>query len=368
METLLKQQGLQLPKVGEIIKGNIITKKGNTLYIDLGNFRTGIVYGQEFYLAKEFIKSLKEQDPVSIKVLDLENEDGYVELSLAQAGLSLGWQKLAQIKDEKTTVSVKIEEANRGGLIAALEGQKAFLPVSQLSNEHYPRIEEGQKDKILEELQKLVGVDLEVRIIDVDPSTNKLIISERASQNEVMQEVLSHYKVGDVVDGEISGVTDFGAFIKFFYRGLKTGQENMPLEGLVHISELDWQLIEDPRSVAKVGDQVQAKIISIEDGRLSLSIKALKKNPWTGVEEKYKKGDVVSGKLMKFNPFGAFIKLDENIHGLAHISEFGSEKKMKELIQPETSYEFKVLSVEPKEHRMSLKFLGEKGKEEKTSQ
>ena len=354
MEGLLKQQGVQFPKVGEIINGKVITQEGNSVYVDLGNFRTGIIFGQEFYAAKETIKNLNPGDSVAAKITNLESDDGYVELSLSQAGISLGWQKITLLKEEKTILNAKIEEANRGGLLTTIENQKAFLPVSQLSNEHYPRIDEADKNKILEELNKFVGTELKVRVIDIDPSNNKLIISERASQDELMQDILTKYKVSDIIEGEISGVTDFGAFVKFMHKDSKS--ESVPLEGLVHISELDWQLIENPRNVIKVGDKVKAKIISIENGRISLSLKALKKDSWADIDKKYKKGDLVSGTLMRFNPFGAFINLNKNIHGLAHISEFGSEKKMKETLQPDKQYKFEILSIEPKEHRMSLKF------------
>lgn len=359
MEQLLKEFGLTLPKIGEVVKGKFIAQKGNAIFIDLGNFRTGIVYGREFYLAKELIKTLTPGDMVSGKIIELENEEGYTELSLAQIGIGVGWEKLIKLKETKEILSVKIEEANRGGLIAVIEGQKAFMPVSQLTNEHYPRIEEGDKEKILEELTKFVGTTMEVRIIDVDPTTQKLIISERATQNELLESLLKNYKVGDIVEGEVSGVTDFGAFIKFSSNSLDPNLNAIPLEGLVHISELDWQLIENPRDVVRVGDIVKAKIISIEDGRVSLSMKALKKDSWADIENKFKKGDIIQGTLMRFNPFGAFINLGDTIHGLAHISEFGSERKMKESLQEGKSYRFKILSLEPKEHRMSLGFLGE---------
>lgn len=359
MEQLLKQHGLTLPKVGETIQGQLIAQKGNAIFIDLGNFRTGIVYGREFYLAKELIKTLNPGDMVSAKILEIENDEGYMELSIAQVGIGAGWEKLTKLKEQKEVLSVKIEEANRGGLLATIEGQKAFMPVSQLTNEHYPRIEGSDKTKILEELQKFVGTNMDVRIIDVDPNVQKLIISERATQNELLESLLKNYKVGDVIEGEISGVTDFGAFVKFTPTTVNPAFAAMPLEGLVHISELDWQLIEDPRTIVKVGDTVKAKIISIEEGRISLSMKALKKDSWADIETKFKKGDVVPGTLMKFNSFGAFINLGDTIHGLAHISEFGSEKKMKESLQEGKAYRFKILNVEAKEHRMSLGFFGE---------
>lgn len=362
MELLLKQSSMMLPKIGDIIEGRVLIQEGNRIYFDLGNFRTGIIYGREFYLAKNTIKGLKPGELISAKVVDIENDEGFIELSLAQAGLDINWQKIIALRDQKVKLKLKIEEANRGGLIATIERQKAFLPVSQLSSQHYPRVEEGDKEKILVELNKFVGQELEVRVIGAEPEQNKLIVSEKAALDEMMNEIISQYKLGDVIEGEISGITDFGAFMKF----APVKGSNVPLEGLIHISELDWQLIEDPHNVVQVGQKVAAKIIAIENGRLSLSLKALKKDSWDGIEEKYKKGDVVQGTLMKFNPFGAFIKLEENIHGLCHISEFGSEKNMREMLEADKNYPFKIVSIEPKEHRMSLSFMNKPASSQET--
>jgi small subunit ribosomal protein S1 len=176
-----------------------------------------------------------------------------------------------------------------------------------------------------------------------------------------MKEILKDYKAGDTVDGEISGITDFGAFIKFSLLSKnQVGKQDpkapiQPLEGLIHISELDWKAIEDPSEVVKLGQKVKAKIIDISNGRVSLSLKALKKDPWEDIEKKYKKGDAVSGKVTKFNPFGVFVQISPQIQGLCHISEFGSQKRMQEVLKIGKKYNFKILLIEPKEHRMSLK-------------
>jgi small subunit ribosomal protein S1 len=236
--------------------------------------------------------------------------------------------------------------ANKGGLTTEISGIPAFLPVSQLSPANYPRVEGADKSKILNELQKFIGKEMGIKIFDLNPREEKLILSEKASGVEKIKEILKNYKVGDVIEGEITGVTDFGAFIKF-------GEEN--LEGLIHISELDWKIIEDPSEIVQVGQKVKAKIIDITDDRVSLSLRALKKDPWAGIEEKYKKGDVVAGTVTKFNPFGAFIQIAPNIQGLCHVSEFGSEKKMEESLEVSKKYNFKILLIEPKDHRMTLK-------------
>jgi len=349
-EILEKNNLLKPPQVGRIIEGKIINKGRSAIYLDLGALGTGIIYGKEYQEAKDELKKLKKGDAVFAKIIDLENEDGYIELSLSQASNELTWEWLQERKDKNETIEVKILGANKGGLLAEVSGIPGFLPVSQLMPEHYPRVEKGETSKILQELQKFVGKDLEVKIFDLDPKQEKLILSEKAKENEKIKEILKGYKVGDVVTGEITGITDFGVFIKFGDKGL---------EGLIHISELDWQLIEDPADIVKVGEKVKAKIISIVDDKVSLSLKALKKDPWAGIEEKYKKGDMVEGKVTKFNPFGAFIQLTPKVQGLCHISEFGTKTKMEEKLKIGKKYNFQILSIEPKEHRMSLK-LAEK--------
>lgn len=349
MELLLKQKNEHtvLLKPGDIVEGEVIEKKGNRLYVDLGARGTGVVYGREFSEASSMIKGLLPGDHVTAKVVEPDNEEGYVELSLKEAGREKNWQEMRRMMESNEIIQLKILEANRGGLILDYLGVQGFLPASQLAQEHYPRVEGGDKEKIFEELKKLVGQELSVSIIDVNPEEGKLIFSEKSKETEALRQKLSQYKVGDVVSGEVAGIVSFGAFVKF----------GDGLEGLVHISEIDWQLIASPADVLQVGGTVEAKIIGIEGDKVSLSLKALKEDPWSKVEAKYKKGDVVTGTVVKFNPFGAFIKLDEEIQGLAHVSEFGAESKMKEALALGGQHQFKILSIDAKEHRMALGLL-----------
>ncbi len=234
-----------------------------------------------------------------------------------------------------------------------VNGVPGFLPVSQLGSEHYPRVEDGDKNKILELLKRLIGQELNVRILDADRINEKLIVSEKAARSEKERAAISSLQVGDTVSGEVSGVVDFGAFVKFPI----PGNEKERVEGLVHISELAWQLIDDPRTVVRTGDQVSVKVIGIEDTRISLSMKALKDDPWANVTEKYSVGDTVEGKVDKINHFGAFVYLDKDIHGLAYVSEFQNlypGRKMEEVFQVGGTYKWKILSMEPKSHRMGL--------------
>ena len=348
------------------MEGKVVAKESGKLFLDLGPIGTGIVYGKEFYESKNKIKNLKIGDLLFAKIVSLENEDGYIELSMSKAGIEMSFESLRKKKEEGEKISVKIMGANKGGLISEVMGIPAFLPVSQLMPENYPRVEKGDTTKILKELQKFVGKDLEVKIIDLSQRGEQIILSEKARESDKVKEILNNYKVGDVVDGEITGITDFGAFMKFPVTE-KTGavNETKNLEGLIHISEMDWKIVEDPTEIVKVSDKLQVKIIDISENKVSLSLKALKKDPWLDSETKYKKGEIVSGKVTKFNPFGAFIQLSPEIQGLCHISEFGLREKMEERLKIGKEYNFHILEIKPEEHRMSLKFISEDSATEK---
>src|SRR3989344_3839520 len=333
---LLKNESgiIKTLKAVDFAEGILIKKAQKQAYFDLGQHGTGVIYGLEYLNASEIIKKMAIGDKVSSKVVDTENEEGYVELSLAEAGRQKVWADLKEIKDKDEPITVKITAANRGGLITEVGGMEAFLPVSQLSNDHYPRVTDGSKEKILEELKKMVGMELKVKIINNSQNINKLIVSEREIANENVKELLAKYKVGDVVEGVISGVADFGAFVRFV--------DQPSIEGLIHISELDHKLIEHPKEVVKVNDTVRAQIVEIKDGRVSLSLKALKANPWDKITDKYKDGQEIMGTVTRFNPFGAFVSLDAEIQGLIHVTEFGGVEEMKQKMTLNQKYEFRI--------------------------
>jgi small subunit ribosomal protein S1 len=335
-------------KEGEVVEANLLKRTPKAAFFDLGKFGTGIVYRQEIFNAKEIFRHLEEGAPISAKVVSIENEDGYVELSLSEAGRQKTWQKLKEFEEKGEEIKIKIIAANSGGLIAEIEGIKAFLPVSQLSTEHYPRVNDGSKEKILEELKKFVEQELSVKVIDINPRNNKLIVSEKEISRQDISESLSKYAVGDIIDGIISGVASFGAFIRF--------TDNPQIEGLIHISELSHKLIENPKEIIKINDNVKVKIVEIKEGRVNLSLKSLQPNPWDKVKEKYITDQEIDGTVTKFNPFGAFIALDSEIQGIIHISEFsGNVEEMKSKLELEKSYVFKIDSVKPEEKRIILK-------------
>lgn len=334
-------------KESDLVTGKLLKRTPRAVYFDLGKLGTGIVYGVELLNAKEVLKSLKEDESISVKIVDLENEDGYIELSLAGAEKQKSWQMAKEAMEKSEELSVKITMANSGGLMADVVGLKAFLPVSQLSNDHYPRVNDGDKSKILAELKKFIGQEIKVKILDVNPRTDKLILSEKEANSQNLKEKLEKYNVDDIIDGIISGVADFGAFIKF--------ADDPEVEGLIHISELDHKLIDNPKEIVKVNDQVKAKILEIKEGRVTLSLKALKTDPWDKAAELYKEGSEIEGRITRFNPFGAFVALDAEIQGLIHVSEFGGVEEMQSRLKEGQSYKFQISSIKPQEKRIILK-------------
>lgn len=335
------------PGEGDIVEGPVIEVIKDRVYIDLAPYGTGIIYGREFINARDIIKKVNIGDNIAAKVVSVENEDGYIELSLKEAKQAIIWSEAEKAISEKTVFDIPVVEANKGGLILAWQGIQGFLPASQLKPEHYPRVNDGDKDRILEELRKLVGTKISAMIISALPKEGKLIFSEKDPESKEKKEIVGKYTIGDILDGTITGIVDFGVFVK-----VEDG-----LEGLVHISEIDWALVEDPRALFKVGEKVKVKVIEIKENKISLSIKALKENPWTGAEKKYKKDEVVQGVIIKFNRHGALASIEEGIAGLVHVSEFGGEEKLREKLQLGKSYSFKISLFEPKDQRMTLTFV-----------
>ncbi len=336
---------IRVLKPGDMVEGILISVGKNEVYIDLEGYGVGVVRGRELYDDQATLNSLKPGDKIFASVVETENKEGNVELSLRQAGQERVWQKLRDLLESKEIVGTKILAANKGGLMVEINNVVGFLPVSQLSLEHYPRVEEGDKSRILSVLNGYVGQMFNVQVITADSAEEKLIVSEKAVFEKETEGKLSKLKIGQVVTGTITGVVDFGVFVKF-------GE----LEGLVHISELAWQRIDNPKDLVHVGDTVEAKIIAIDKGRVSLSVKQLQPDPWQESVKKYQIGQVVTGKISKIMPFGVFVELDKDIQGLAHIMELAHEpvKTADEVVKVGEDREFKIISIEPAEHRLGL--------------
>ncbi len=344
-----------LPPVKEsIVDGVVIAIAKNSIFVNLPPWGTGIIFGKEYINARDLVKKINIGDKITGKIVGNDNQEGYIEISLKEAKQALIWGDAENAIRDKKVFELSVKEANKGGLMLMWQGIAGFLPASQLKTEHYPRISNGDKDRILDELRKLVGQKISVAIIGANAKEDKLIFSEKDPNNIEKEKIIDKYNVGDELEGEVTGVIDFGIFIK-----IEEG-----LEGLVHISEIDWGLVENPHEFAKVGDKIKVKVIEVKDNKISLSIKALKENPWTEAAKKYKKDDIVSGVIIKFNKHGALASIEEGVAGLVHISEFGSEEKLREKLELGKTYNFKISIFNPKEQKMALIFNFEEKKEE----
>lgn len=343
MKDLLAQGGFDLPKTGEIITGTVISLSKSHVMVDLGPAGIGIVYPSQFYDNPERMKELKPGIEISSMLIELENEDGYRELSLRAAQKTTAWQEIREKKENGDIIPTSIVNINKGGLIVEVAGIQGFLPLSQLSAEHYPKVEGGDTSKIVQALQKFKGQEFHVKIIDFSEQEGKLIVSERAIRESAAQEDLLKLRAGDEVDGQITEVTDFGAFVKLTEH----------LDGLIHSSEIDWKFIEDPKEILHVGETVHAKIINLEGGRVSLSLKALKSNPWDTVLKRYQVGQKVDGKILKVRPNGAFVELEGDIIGLLPMSEFGGANPL-DTVEIGTRYSMAVVSIDPQDHKLIL--------------
>lgn len=356
--SLVKDDAFKIPQVGDTVTGRILAASKAEVRLDIGGRLIGVVRGRELYFEGGALGGLKPGDEIEATVIDEENENGELELSLRHAGEEKTWLLLEEAYASKQPIKVKINAANRGGLLVSFAQIPAFLPVSQLSPENYPRVSGGDKSKILEKLKSLVGTETEVKVITLDRKENKLVVSEKDAWQEKQKDVISQFKVGDEVEGRIIAVTSFGVFVNF------SGN----LEGLIHISELAWQRIEDPSEAYKVGDTIKAQIIAIEGAKIFLSAKRLLADPWAGVEKKYAVGQNVTGTILKVNPFGLFVELDADIHGLAHVSQLGlaSGEKIEDVYSSGQKLEFTIISLDANDHRLGLAIPG-KAKDKKTS-
>ncbi len=356
---LVSKDAFQAPKVGDTVKGVVLSASKSEVRLDIDGILTGIVRGQELYEESEEYANLSPGDEVEATVVEEENENGELELSFRYAGQEKAWELLRDSYKNKKPIKVKITGANRGGLVASLGQISGFLPVSQLSPEKYPRVSGGDKGKILEKLKSFVGQEVEVVVANLSEEgrEDKIIFSEKDVWSEKRKSMLDQYKIGSTVEGTISAIADFGVFINF--------GDN--LEGLIHISELAWQRIDNPADLFKVGDKIRAEIIDINGPKIFLSAKRLIRDPWEDVAKKYKIGQTVQGVIIKVNPFGLFVKLDDDIHGLAHISQLGLApgQKINDVFKVDDKKEFIVVSVEPKEHRLGLEIKGAKAEGEK---
>lgn len=343
---LLDTDTTVVPQVGDTVKGVVLAASKAEVRLDIDGILTGVIRGQELYEEGEEYANLKVGDEIEATVVEAENENGEMELSFRFAGQEKAMATLKDAFENKKNIKVKVVAANKGGVLVTFGQIAGFLPVSQLAPENYPRVSGGDKSKILDKLKSFVGREFEVKVTNLDEKEEKIIFSEKDAWTELQKDIISKYSVGSLVDGTITAVTDFGVFVNF--------GEN--LEGLIHISELAWQRIDDPAELYKVGDVIKAEIINIDKSKIFLSAKKLMKDPWEDVGKKFKVGQIVPGIILKVNPFGLFVKLDDDIHGLAHTSQLTipSGQKITDMYKSNDVVNFVIVSIEAKDHRLGL--------------
>ena len=343
MDELLEKNEDSFKKsiAGDTVKGTVLSVKKHEILIDLGAQGVGLVPRRE----ASFVKNLKVGDEVTASVIEAEMDDGYVLLSLRKAVKDKGWDEILSKLENNETVDVTPFDANRGGLLVEYEGIRGFLPVSQLSAEHYPRVGSSDKDEILQRLNSLVGKTIKARILDANKKENKLILSEKEAIKDGLAARFAELKIGDVVKGVVTGVVDFGVFVNVD-----------GIEGLVHISEISWERVSNPSDYVKVGDIIEAKIIAIDKERLSLSMKQLVEDPWILEVEGLKKGSKVEGTVTRITPFGAFVQISPAVEALVHVSELGegSDVDPEKIFTLNERKDFKVLDIDKEGRKISL--------------
>lgn len=343
MEELLESAGyeLNIPKKGETITGLVTGINRKAVLVDIGAKTEGLVTDKEYLVASEFIESLKEGDEIEVYVMSDENERGQIMLSLRRAMFDKLWGMLESYLENEKEVQVKGAEVNRGGMIVKWQGLRGFVPSSQFGGEYAGNFRD------------LMGKSFAVKPIEVDREKNRLIFSEKlVSEAEIIEkrdQALKGVSVGEIYEGKVTGVLSFGAFVAVEVPVDKT---KVTVEGLVHISEISWEKVEDINKYLVKGDTVKVKVLGVEEGtgKLNLSIKQLTPDPWSEVAKKYAAGTTVSGTVSRSAPFGVFVNFEPGVDGLIHVSrtsQFGE-------LTPGDSVEVLVESVDPEHRRMSL--------------
>ncbi len=341
MDELLASTDIKQLKTGDVVEGVVSSVRKHEVWIDLGANGVGVVMRREIGHGQQ----LEEGQSIMTSVVDPEMEEGYALLSMRRAAKDRGWDELQTLFDNQEIIEISPYDANRGGLLVELEGIRGFLPVSQLAAGHYPRVSGADKDEILQKLNQLTNIPIRARILDISRKDNKLIFSEKEAVKDDMQARFSELKVGDSVKGVVTGVIDFGAFVNVD-----------GIEGLIHISEISWERVEDPRDYIKTGQEVEAKIIAIDKDRLSLSLKQMQEDPWLQEVKAFKKGDVVEGKVTRITPFGAFVQLSPAVEALVHVSEMSDEEGIdpEKIFQLNETKKFKVLDIDTDGRKIAL--------------
>lgn len=337
MEELLATTGYT-PKGlsrGQKVEGTIVEIGPKSVTVDLRYKSEGLIAEREFESARAYIKTLKPGDVLQAMVVAPEGEGGYVLLSLRETADEFVWKTLEEKSKRGEEVEVRVENATRGGLTASVYGIAGFIPTSHLSGD------------LAQNPQSAQGKTMPVKIIEVDREKNRLVLSEKAvSQSEFLQkqkEMLNTIKKGEKFTGRVVKVVTFGVFVEII-------KDEIPVEGLVHLSEISWNKVATPAEALAEGDEVETVVIGKEGEKLALSIKQTQEDPWTGAIGKYHKDDQVTGSVTKVGEFGAFVELEAGVEGLVRAEKIPAEKPLKEGEEVKVFIE----DIDNKNHKLSL--------------
>lgn len=322
MQTLLDKHNIAIKtfKPGDLVEGIVVSVSHKEILLDVGAKSEGIITGADLEDSDRSFKLYKPGDPIVAKVVQAENDQGYLVLSLRRAEKEIKWKDMYDAYKTGSTFDVKVLEYNKGGLLCDCMGLRGFVPLSHLDKGYFANDEAkfaaGSEAELKEKLSVLAGKVLKVKVIEVDQEKNRLVLSEKDARpgisEESKREKLLAIKDGSTLDGVVTGVMPFGVFV-----------DVEGIEGLVHISEIAWEKVSHPNKYFAVGDKTKVLVLSVDKdgGKLALSVKRLTKNPWENVEDRYPVGSKVKGVVSKVVPFGAFVNLEKGLDGLIHVSE-----------------------------------------------
>ena len=320
MEELLSITGISSfsLKKGDTVKGIVISVSAKEILVDIGKKSFGILAEWELEQVKEFVKKFKPGDKVTAQVVNPENEYGYTVLSLRRSSLENRWERLWEIKEKGEDIEVTVIEPAKGGVLIDWQNLRGFIPSTQLESEYATNP------------AQLINKRLKVKVIEIDPSINRLVLSQKASAMgvtpSVQKEKLGKIKEGDTLTGTVSGIAPFGVFVDID-----------GIEGLVHISEIAWEKVENLSELYKTGDKVEVMVLDINanEGKLNLSVKRLTPDPWKNILDRYPLETQVSGKVVRSAPYGIFIQIEPGIEGLLHISKIipGEEPQVGDTVE-----------------------------------
>ena len=345
---LLDEYDYATPQRGELRDGMVIRIENDMILVSIGTKREGIIpQGDLKSMGDEFTKNLKVGEPIQVYVQDPENRDGELILSLTMVQVAKDWEEAGRLQVDGGMVQGQVIGYNKGGLLVQFSRIRGFVPASQVAQLHGRTAAEERQQA----LQRMVGQNIPLKVIEVDRERNRLVLSERLATQEWRKSqkhrLLTQLQPGDILSGRVNQLTNFGAFIDLG-----------GADGLAHISELSWQRVNHPREVLSPGQEVKVMVVEVDADRerIGLSLRRLQSNPWESIDTRYNLGQLVSGPVTNVTPFGAFVQIEEAVEGLIHASELNVDPQAqpRDLLQPGQTVTAKIISLDKQRQRMGL--------------